>query len=184
MCRRRSSHASGDKRAEPKTAVCRPCGKPRTESRAHGGCVGGRLTGGSFDGSADGISGHARELTGLSGLGEEEAARRLAASPRSPGRGTSRSYASIVRANVLTVFNAILAAFGAVTLLFGDWRDALFLGVIVANSGIGITQEVRAKRTLDRLALLVAPHGEVLRDGTARRVPVGEVVQGDLLLLS
>ncbi len=89
-----------------------------------------------------------------------------------------------MRANVLTVFNAILAAFGAVTLLFGDWRDALFLGVIVANSGIGITQEVRAKRTLDRLALLVAPHGEVMRDGTARRVPVGEVVQGDILLLS
>jgi cation-transporting ATPase E len=108
----------------------------------------------------------------------------LAARPRPRARSTSRSYASIVRANVLTVFNAILAAFGAVTLLFGDWRDALFLGVIVANSGIGITQEVRAKRTLDRLALLVAPHGEVLRDGTARRVPVEEVVTGDLLLLS
>ena len=89
----------------------------------------------------------------------------MAASPRSPGRGTSRSYASIVRANVLTVFNAILAAFGAVTLIFGDGRDALFLGIIVANSGIGITQEVRAKRALDRLSLLVAPHGR----GHARR---------------
>jgi len=89
-----------------------------------------------------------------------------------------------VRANVLTVFNAILGAFGVVTLLFGDWRDALFLGVIVANSGIGITQEVRAKRSLDRLALLVAPHGEVLRDGVARKVPVGALVPGDLVLLS
>ncbi len=89
-----------------------------------------------------------------------------------------------MRANVLTVFNAILGAFGVVTLLFGDWRDALFLGVIVANSGIGITQEVRAKRSLDRLALLVAPHGEVLRDGVARKVPVGALVPGDLVLLS
>ncbi len=121
---------------------------------------------------------------GLEGLSEQEATRRLAARPRSSGRGTSRSYGSIVRANVLTVFNAILAGFGAVTLIFGDWRDALFLGVIVANSGIGITQEVRAKRTLDRLALLVAPHGEVLRDGAARKVPVEEVVTGDLVLLS
>ncbi len=120
----------------------------------------------------------------LEGLSEQEAARRLAARPRSSGRGTSRSYVSIVRANVLTVFNAILAGFGAVTLIFGDWRDALFLGVIVANSGIGITQEVRAKRTLDRLALLVAPHGEVLRDGAARKIPVEEVVPGDLVLLS
>jgi cation-transporting P-type ATPase E len=108
----------------------------------------------------------------------------LAARPRARARSTSRSYASIVRANVLTVFNAILLAFGAVTLLFGDWRDALFLGVIVANSGIGITQEVRAKRTLDRLALLVAPRGEVLRDGAPLLAPVEEVVPGDLLLLS
>jgi cation-transporting P-type ATPase E len=130
------------------------------------------------------VSVHAAGLAGLQGLSEEEAARRLAARPRRRGRGTSRSYVSIVRANVLTVFNAILAAFGAVTLLFGDWRDALFLGVIVANSSIGITQEVRAKRTLDRLALLVAPHGEVLREGVVRRVPVGEVVPGDLVLLS
>ena len=78
---------------------------------------------------------------------------------------TSRSYASIVRANVLTVFNLILAGFGVVTLIFGDARDALFLGIIVANSTIGISQEVRAKRALDRLSLLVAPHAKVRRDG-------------------
>jgi cation-transporting P-type ATPase E len=138
----------------------------------------------SSDGPGDGISPRADRLTGPGGLSEEEAARLLAARPASRGRGTSRSYESIVRANVFTVFNSILAAFGAVTLLFGDWRDALFLAVIVANSGIGITQEVRAKRTLDRLALLVAPHGEVLREGAPRRVPLEEVVAGDLLRLS
>ncbi|MHB1570141.1 MAG: HAD-IC family P-type ATPase, partial [Solirubrobacteraceae bacterium] len=97
---------------------------------------------------------------------------------------TSRSYSSIVRANVLTVFNLILAAFGALTLIFGDARDALFLGIIVANSGIGITQEVRAKRALDRLSLLVAPQATVSRNGTARSVPVAEVVVGDLVLVS
>jgi cation-transporting ATPase E len=119
-------------------------------------------------------------LTGLSG---SEAARRLAARGRSQRSGPSRSYSSIVRANVLTVFNVILAAFGAVTLVFGDWRDALFLGVIVANATIGITQEVRAKRALDRLSLLVAPHARVHRDGEVRPVGVEEVVVGDVVML-
>ena len=77
-----------------------------------------------------------------------------------------------MRANVFTVFNAILAGFGVLTLAFGDWRDALFLGVIIANSGIGITQEVRAKRALDRLSLLVAPHARVRRDGVVRTLGV------------
>ena len=118
------------------------------------------------------------------GLSEAEAARRLAARGRPRPQHTSRSYASIVRANVLTVFNVILAGFGAVTLAFGDWRDALFLGIIVANSSIGITQEVRAKRALDRLSLLVAPHGTVLRDGAVRQVPVEEIVPGDVVRLA
>jgi len=96
---------------------------------------------------------------------------------------SSRSYGSIVRANVLTVFNAILAAFGAITLAFGDWRDALFLGVILANTTIGIAQEVRAKRALDRLALLVAPRATVVRDGSAREIAVEQVVPGDRLRL-
>jgi len=115
------------------------------------------------------------------GLSEVEAATRLAALGTPSRAQSSRSYRSIVRANVLTVFNLILASFGAVTLLFGDARDALFLGVIVANSSIGIAQEVRAKRALDRLALLVAPRASVVRDGQARDVGVEEVVPGDLV---
>lgn len=115
------------------------------------------------------------------GLSEADARARLAAMGRRAAPATSRSYASIVRANVLTVFNLILAVFGAVTLLFGDPRDALFLGVIVANSAIGIAQEVRAKRALDRLALLVAPRARALRDGVPREVAVEEVVPGDVL---
>jgi cation-transporting ATPase E len=117
------------------------------------------------------------------GLGEAEAARRLAAAGPPRRQQSSRSYASIVRANVLTVFNVILAGFGAVTLIFGDARDALFLGIIVANAGIGITQEVRAKRALDRLSLLVAPQARVRRDGSVRRLAVEQVVVGDLVLL-
>jgi cation-transporting P-type ATPase E len=117
------------------------------------------------------------------GLSEADAAARLAAGGPSPKPTSSRSYTSIVRANVLTVFNVILAAFGAVTLVFGDARDALFLGIIFANATIGITQEVRAKRALDRLASLVAPRARVVRDGVARELATAEVVQGDLVRL-
>ncbi len=114
------------------------------------------------------------------GLSEAEAARRLSArTPYEPS--SSRSYASIVRANVFTIFNLILAVAGAATLAFGEWQDALFLGVLLFNSAIGITQEVRAKRALDRLAALVAPTATIVRDGAARTAPVDEVVVGDLL---
>jgi cation-transporting P-type ATPase E len=115
------------------------------------------------------------------GLSEQEAAQRLAERGRVSRPPTSRSYLSIVRSNVLTVFNLILAGFGVVTLVFADWRDALFLGILLANASIGIVQEVRAKRALDRLAVLVAPRATVVRDGRARELAVEEVVEGDLV---
>ena len=118
-----------------------------------------------------------------SGLSESEAAARLAArgEPRDPP--ASRSTATIVRANTVTPFNAILLALGLLTLVFGDWRDALFLGIIVTNTGIGIWQELRAKRKLDELAALVAPRATVVRDGEPRLLHVSEVVVGDLVRL-
>ena len=119
----------------------------------------------------------------FNGLSEAEAARRLAARGRIKPPAGSRSYASIVRANVLTVFNLILAVFGAVTLIFGDWRDALFLGILVANATIGIAQEVRAKRALDGLSALVAPTATLVRDGHSRSAAVAELVVGDLVRL-
>ncbi len=105
------------------------------------------------------------------GLTEAEAAARLARRGHTPRQRSSRSYASIVRANVFTVFNLILAVAGAATLAFGEWQDALFLGVLVSNSAIGIFQEVRAKRALDRLSALVAPEATVVRDGKPRTIP-------------
>ena len=118
----------------------------------------------------------------LQGLTEQEAERRLAAQPAEL-ENSSRSYKSIVVANVFTVFNLILLVFGVLTLAFGEAQDALFLAILVANAGIGIAQEVRAKRSLDRLAALVAPHATVVRDGRARHVDVGDVVEGDLVLV-
>lgn len=122
---------------------------------------------------------------GQVGLTDEQAARVLASrgGPPEPPE-SSRSVASIVRANTLTLFNLILAGFGVVTLAMGDWRDAVFLAILVGNSGIGILQELRSKRSLDRLAALVTPHARVLRGGIERTVGVGHVVPGDLLLVS
>jgi len=117
------------------------------------------------------------------GLTGTEAAARLAAQGEREVPSSSRSRASIVRANVVTPFNIILTALGVVTLIFGDWRDALFLGIVVTNAGIGIFQELRAKNTLDELAALVAPHATVVRDGEPRAVDVGDVVEGDLVRL-
>ena len=115
------------------------------------------------------------------GLSQAEASRRRAESPPRGARRSSRSYASIVRANVFTVFNLILGVAGAATLAFGQWQDALFLGVLFANATIGTAQEVRAKRALDRLSALVAPHATVVRDGESSQVPVEDVVVGDLV---
>ena len=115
------------------------------------------------------------------GLTAVEAQRRLRQRGSRVSTRSSRSYGSIFVANTFTVFNLILALFGAATLIFGNAKDALFLGVLVANVAIGTFQEVRAKRALDKLAALVAPRATVVRDGSPREVPVDEVVVGDLV---
>ena len=79
------------------------------------------------------------------------------------GERTSRTIGEIVRANVLTRFNAILGAMLAVIVVVGPLQDATFGVVLVANALIGIVQEVRAKRTLDQLAVLNAPRARRAR---------------------
>ncbi|WP_052207366.1 HAD-IC family P-type ATPase [Sinomonas humi] len=97
---------------------------------------------------------------------------------------TSRSLGAIVRANTLTYFNAIVLSGFALLLLLGRWQDALFGLTALANVVIGAGQELRAKRTLDRLSVLNASRTRVLRDGEEREVEPGEVVLGDVLVLA
>ncbi|HSL67364.1 MAG TPA: HAD-IC family P-type ATPase [Actinomycetota bacterium] len=94
---------------------------------------------------------------------------------------TSRTLLQIVRANVLTPFNALLGGLLVVILVVGPIQDALFGGVLVANALVGIVQELRAKRTLDRLAVLTAPRARAVREGEVREIPVGGVVLDDVL---
>jgi cation-transporting ATPase E len=97
--------------------------------------------------------------------------------------GSSRTYWHIFRANVFTRFNAILGTLFIVIIVFGNVRDGLFGMVLIANTLIGILQELRAKWTLDRLSVLSAPKARVVRDGSISEVALGEVVLDDLLAL-
>jgi cation-transporting ATPase E len=94
---------------------------------------------------------------------------------------TSRSFSEILRANVFTRFNALLGTMFVLILIFGEHQDALFGFVLVFNTLIGVVQEWRAKRTLDRLAVLSAPKARVIRDGTEQEIAVEAVVRDDLI---
>ncbi|MDR1999799.1 MAG: cation-translocating P-type ATPase [Frankiaceae bacterium] len=92
-----------------------------------------------------------------------------------------RSVWQIIRLNVFTFFNGLLFALFLIILATGQWQNALFGGVIVANSAIGIGQELRATRTRHRLEILNAPHARVVRDGASAQIEVEAVVADDLL---
>ena len=117
------------------------------------------------------------------GLTEAEAASR-----RDAGRGntappaTSRTYGQIVRENVFTFINNVILVLGVLLVLVGRPLDALVsLGVIGTNIAVSVVQEVRAKRMLDRIALLTRPTAALVRDGVERAVGPEELVIGDLL---
>ena len=92
-----------------------------------------------------------------------------------------RSVADIVRGNVFTRFNLILTVLVVIVLFTGQYKDALFGIVMVANSAIGIVQELRAKWTLDKLAVVSAPRVRVVRDGAVTEVATEAVVLDDIV---
>jgi cation-transporting P-type ATPase E len=114
------------------------------------------------------------------GLSSKEAAARLR-KLGPPPETSSRSVSSIVAGNVFTLFNAIIGAFFVLDLGLGLYADSLFGLIAVINSYIGIRQELKAKATLDELAVLVAPHARVVRDGQVVELISTEVVPGDVI---
>lgn len=118
-------------------------------------------------------------LTGLTGLQVAER-HQLGQTNYVPSK-TSRPVWQIVRANIFTLFNAILATAAAVVLLLGDWRDAVFGIVLISNIAIGVFSELRAKRILDSVAVLAAPSSVVLRDGSWETVDSADLVVGDVV---
>ena len=127
---------------------------------------------------------HRGVITATAGLTSEEVAQRHAdGRGNEQGRQPTRTVAQILRANVLTRFNAILLGLFVIILIVGPVQDGLFGLVLVANSGIGILQELRAKRTLDRLSVLNAPSARAVRDSEVAVIPAGQVVLDDVLEL-
>ncbi|WP_369037402.1 MULTISPECIES: cation-translocating P-type ATPase [Streptomyces] len=94
---------------------------------------------------------------------------------------SSRSISEIVRANVFTRFNAIIGVLWLIMMFVAPFQDTLFGYVILANTGIGIIQEWRAKKTLDSLAVIGEAKPTVRRDGVASEVSNSEIVLGDLI---
>ncbi|MDE0605420.1 MAG: HAD-IC family P-type ATPase [bacterium] len=95
-----------------------------------------------------------------------------------------RTLPQILRANVFSPVNGIMLALFAAILVAGFPRDGLFVGVVVSNAVIGVAQEIRAKRELDKLAVLSAPKARVVRDGDVAEVVVSEVVADEVLELA
>ena len=95
----------------------------------------------------------------------------------------TRSVGQIVRGNVITPINLIVAILAALVIVAGSPKDALFGGVIVANSVIGVVQELRAKRVLDQLRVVSAPKAHAVRDGEVRELQVQELVLDDVVEL-
>lgn len=119
---------------------------------------------------------------GATGLTPKEVVQRIESGQSNAVKtSTSRSVQDIVRANVFTLFNGIIFAAMVLVLITGSWRDAVFGFVIIINTGIGIGTELRAKRTLDKLSILVASEFLVRRDGEDIEVSHNEIVLDDLL---
>ena len=119
---------------------------------------------------------------GATGLTSKEVVQRIESGRSNAVKtSTSRSVRDIVRANVFTLFNGIIFAAMVLVLITGSWRDAVFGFVIIINTGIGIVTELRAKRTLDKLSILVASEFLVRRDGKDVEVSHNEIVLDDLL---
>jgi cation-transporting ATPase E len=124
---------------------------------------------------------HARgdALTGLNA--RDVAARVSAGAVNVVPAGPTRTVGEIIKANVVTLFNILLGAMLVVVLIVAPFQDAMFGLVLFGNAAIGIIQELRAKKTLDQLALLSAPRATVIRESAEREVPVDTVVLDDLL---
>jgi cation-transporting ATPase E len=118
------------------------------------------------------------------GLSTQDVQERIAAGlTNKQDTSSSRKLTSILRANFFTLFNAIVGGSFLALLLLGEWKDALFGLAVISNILIGVIQEYRSKRTLDRISLLYAPHARARRNGELVELKLEEIVMDDLLEL-
>jgi cation-transporting ATPase E len=130
------------------------------------------------------VNSHFQEGGRIEGLSERDVAARRARGEQNILRfRMSRSYLQILRKNAFTFINTVLFAIGIVLVLMGHIGDAVVTaGLVLLNVVVGVVQEGRAKRKLDRIALLTRPKATVLREGEERTLDPQEVVLGDILV--
>lgn len=114
---------------------------------------------------------------------EEVLARRQANEYNVQLERTTKSYQAIICDNLFTLFNFINIVLAVLVFFTGNYRNMLFMGVIISNLVIGVFQEIRSKRVLDHLALLTQNHVHVLRDGQIMKISLEEIVLDDLLVM-
>lgn len=96
----------------------------------------------------------------------------------------TRSIGQIFYSNIFTLFNAINLIIAIFVFLTGSYQNMLFMLVIVCNTAIGIFQEIRSKRTTDKLSIIASSQAKVIRDGQRLEIPLDEIVRDDLIILS
>lgn len=119
-----------------------------------------------------------------SGLSTEQVKQRFAAhADNYKVESSTMSVSDIVKSNVFTYFNLIFAIIAVLLSIVAAWSDMMFLPIIIANTCIGIIQEVHSKKVLDRLSILNAPHCTVVRDGQEHEVEAHKLVLDDVVVL-
>lgn len=97
---------------------------------------------------------------------------------------TDKTTKEIVISNVFTYFNLIFLVITILLIMVGSFRNLTFLPIIIGNTVIGIVQEIRAKKTLEKMSLLTAPHADVIRNGSVKQISTDELVKDDVILLT
>lgn len=123
-----------------------------------------------------------KQWQGLSSA-EVEEKRRLGLDNREV-EAPSKSVGQIIASNVFTYFNLVFLVIAVLLILVKSYRDLTFLPIIIANTLIGIIQELRAKRVLDNLKVMNMPRARTIRDGKEQEIGVYELVQDDIVRLS
>ena len=121
----------------------------------------------------------------ITGLTDEEVRQRVEEGLTNKADiSTDKTTKEIVISNVFTYFNLIFLVITILLIMVGSFRNLTFLPIIIGNTVIGIVQEIRAKKILEKMSLLNAPHADVIRNGSVKQISTEELVKDDVILLT
>ena len=95
-----------------------------------------------------------------------------------------KTFRQILVSNIFTYFNLVFFILAAALIAVGSWRNLTFMAIVLANIGIGIFQELRAKKTLSKLSILSSPKAAVIRDGVELQIDASKTVRDDIVIFT